>query len=110
MDSESFDSGQNYHSVDGDQPDPDILSEFDWGSAQGGSRAGGSGLSQALGASARVSILSIASYHVPPVIGRQTITPTSNYFNNTNWRSHGDITARMVVCPKGKRGAQGSCD
>ncbi len=44
MDGESIDSGYgNYHSVGGDPPDPDILSELEGGSTQGGSHASGSG-------------------------------------------------------------------
>ena len=65
---------------------------------------------QAVGASTQVSINSRASYRVPPVIGGRTVTPTGNYFDNTNWHSCQDITGRKVVCPKGKRGAQGSRD
>ena len=49
MDSESIDYGHNnYRSVDGDLRDPDILSDLDEVSAQGGSSAGGSDLSQAV--------------------------------------------------------------
>ena len=111
MDGDSINSGHNnYRSVGGDPPVPDILRELGGGGAQSGSCASGSGLSQAVGASAQVSIHSKASYCVPSVIGGQTITPTGNYFDNTNWRSCQNITAKKVVCPKGKRGAQGSCD
>ena len=108
MDGESIDSGQNYRSVGGDPPDPDILSELSEWSSQGGSYAGGTGLSQAVGASAQVYIHSRTSYHVPSVIGGQTITPTGNYFDDADRRSHQGITALKVVCPKSKRGAQGS--
>ncbi len=88
MEDESIDSGRdNYRSAGGDPRDPDILSDLDGGSAQGGLRAGGSGLSQAVGASAQVSIKSRATYHVPSVIGGQTITLTGNYFDDANRRS-----------------------
>jgi hypothetical protein len=41
MDGESIDSGrENYCSVVGDPPDPNILSELDEGSTQAGSCAG----------------------------------------------------------------------
>ena len=115
MEGEIIDSGRDkYRSAGGDTHDPDIFHDLDrgsargGGSAQGGSRADGSGLSQAVGASTHVSINSRASYRVPSVIGGRTVTPTGNYFDNANWHSRQDITGRKVVCPKGKRGAQGS--
>ena len=115
MDGESIDSGRDRNcSVGGGMRVPDIFDDLDGGiaqgggSARGGSRAGGSGLSLAVGASTQVSINSRASYHVPSVIGGLTVTPTGNYFDDTNRRSCQDITGRKVVCPKGKCGAQGS--
>jgi hypothetical protein len=117
MDGESIDSGRDHNrSVGGGVRVPDIFDDLDWGSAQGGGSArgglhvGGSGLSQAIGASTQVSINSRASYRVPTVIGGLTVTPTGNYFDDANRRSHQDIAGRKVVCPKGKRGAQGLHD
>ncbi len=63
-----------------------------------------------VGASTPVSIHTRVSYRVPSVIGGRTITPTGNYFDDANWHSHQDITARKIVCPKSKCGAQGSRD
>ncbi len=60
------------------------LSELGGGSTQGGSLAGGSGLSQTVGASAQVSLYSMASYYAPSVIEGQTITPMGSYFDNAN--------------------------
>ncbi len=113
MEGESIDSGHdNYRSAGGDTCDPVIFDDLDGGSAggggsaRGGSCASGSGLSQAIGASTQVSINSRASYHVPSAIGGCTITPTGNYFDDTNRQSRQDITGRKVVCPKGNCGAQ----
>jgi hypothetical protein len=117
MDSESIDSGRDHNrSVGGGMGVPDIFDDLDGGSTQGGgsarggSRAGGSSLSQTVGASTQVSINSRASYSVPSVVGGCTVTPTGNYFDDADRRSCRDITGRKVVCPKGKRGAQGSCN
>ena len=79
MEGEYIDSGRdNYPSAGGDMRDPDIFDDLDGGSARGGLHAGGSGLSQAVGASTQVLINSRASYCVPSVIGGRTITPTGN--------------------------------
>jgi hypothetical protein len=108
MEDESIDSRcDNYCSARGDPRDLDILSDLNGGSVRGELHASGSGLSQAIGASAQVSIKSRASYRVPSVIGGRTVTPTGNYFDGANRHSRQDITGRKVVCPKGKHGTQG---
>ncbi len=88
MDGESIDSGRDHNcSVGGGMCVLDIFDDLDGGSARGGLRAGGSGLSQAVGAFTQVSINSRASYRVLSVIGGRTVTPTGNYFDDTNRRS-----------------------
>jgi hypothetical protein len=42
--------------------------------------------------------------------GSRSIIPTGNYFNDTTWHSPQMVLACKVVCPKGKRGDQGSRD
>ena len=119
MDGDSLDSERDARRQGGGDPDPDILSELEQGGlrfgSQRGSRANGSGFSMANGASAQVSVQSKGTYQVPSVIGgasagSRSIIPTGNYFDDTTRRSRRMVSARKVVCPKGKRGDQGSRD
>jgi hypothetical protein len=119
MDGDSLDSERDARRQGGGDQDPDILSELEQGGlrigSQRGSRANGSGFSMANGASAQVSVQSRGTYRVPSVIGgasagSRSIIPTGNYFDDTTRRSRRMVSARKVVCPKGKRGDQGSRD
>ncbi len=111
MDGDSLDSGCDARCRDGGDLDPDILSELE----QGGLRFGSQGGSRANGSGAQVSVQSRGTYRVPSVIGgasagSRSIIPTGNYFDDTTRRSRRMVSARKVVCPKGKRGDQGYRD
>ncbi len=119
MDGDSLESDRDSRRQGGGDQDPDIIAELEQGELrfgnQGGSRANGSGFSMANGASAQVSVQSRGTYRVPSVIGgasagSRSIIPMGNYFDDTTRRSRRMVSARKVVCPKGKRGDQGSCD
>jgi hypothetical protein len=122
MDGDSIDSGRNIHHHVGDDPEPNFLSELEWGShgglhagSHGRSCPGGSRFSMPNGASAQVSVQSRGTYQVPSFIGggsavSHLIIPTGNYFDDTTRRSCRIVLARKVVFPKGKRGDQGSCN
>jgi hypothetical protein len=62
------------------------------------------------------SIASQGSSRVPQFVGgsssvgSHSVIPTRNYFNESAHHSRRDIFNPKVVCPKEKRGAQGSCD
>jgi hypothetical protein len=117
MDGESLDSQREPRRGGGAQ-DPDIIAELEQGElhyGHGGSRGNGSGFSLANGASAQVSVHTRGTFRVPSVIGgasagSRSIIPTGNYFDDTTRRSRRMVAARKVVCPKGKRGDQGSRD
>ena len=119
MDGDSLKSDRDSRRQGGGDQDPDIIAELEQGELcfgnQGGSRTNGSGFSMANGASAQVSVQSRGTYRVPSVIGgasagSRSIIPTGNYFDDTTRRSRRMVSARKVVCPKGKRGDQGSRD
>ena len=123
MDGDSLESDRDSRRQGGGDQDPDIIAELEQGELrfgnQGGSRAYGSGFSMANGASAHdVSVQSRGTYRVPSIIGgasagsggSRSIIPTGNYFDDTTRRSRRMVSARKVVCPKGKRGDQGSRD
>jgi hypothetical protein len=107
MDGYSIDSGQDCRCLVGDNPEPDLLSELERGS-HGGSHPGG-------GASTQGSVQSKGPFPVPSIIGGVSagscsIIPMGNHFDDTIWCSRRMVAARKVVCPKGKRGDQGSRD
>jgi hypothetical protein len=107
MDGDSIDSGLDSRHLVNDNLEPDLLSELERES-HGGSRPGG-------GASAQGSVQSRGPFRVPSIIGgvsagSRSIIRTGNYFDDTIQRSSWMVLARKVVCPKGKRGDQGSCD
>ncbi len=122
MDSDSLESDRDSRRQGGGDQDPDIIAELEQGELrfrnQGGSCAYGSGFSMANGASGHVSVQTRGTYRVPSVIGgasagsagSRSIIPTGNYFNVTTQRYCRMVSARKVVCPKGKRGDQGSRD
>lgn len=116
MEDESTDSGRDNRSrTVASNPgwdDDGLLEEIVGGSVVASVRGGGAASHTSQG-----SRSAAGTAHVPSIIGggisvstTRSVVATGNYFDDTARRSRRVISARKIVCPKDKRGAQGSRD
>ncbi len=120
MDGDSTESERHEGAADqsGWDPDPPAVDDDILEGLMGGSIARSGGiLPDAFGSRGGGSAVSHQS--VPAFVGGQgagssvasrSVIPTENYFNESARRSHREILERKVICPKEKRGPQGSRD